>query len=184
MRHLRCADYVEMAWVNGGGVTTQVARFPEAGAFDWRISMAQVIEDGPFSEFPGITRSLAILSGDGVELGFEGGTLRITPESGPQSFAADTPTRARLLGAAVVDLNVMTRRGAYTHRVTRLRGPGVYGICPRAETTVLLANATAWSLGEGTLLPLESAVLVAGDRPVDASAQGTGELFVIEITPV
>ena len=51
-------------WKNGGGSTTQIAVFPpDAGFedFDWRISLATIAEDGAFSEFPGVERTLALV---------------------------------------------------------------------------------------------------------------------------
>jgi environmental stress-induced protein Ves len=46
-----------MPWKNGGGETTEIAVFPDGAGlsdFDWRVSMARVDGDGPFSSFPGI----------------------------------------------------------------------------------------------------------------------------------
>ena len=52
-----------MPWKNGGGVTSELARSPQADEFDWRLSVAEVATDGPFSQFPGIDRLLVLLSG-------------------------------------------------------------------------------------------------------------------------
>ncbi len=38
-----------MPWKNGGGVTTEICVSPPSGAFDWRVSIATVNADGPFS---------------------------------------------------------------------------------------------------------------------------------------
>jgi environmental stress-induced protein Ves len=54
---LRLSDYKRMPWKNDGGVTLEIAVLPSAssaGDFDWRISMATVAADGPFSVFPAI----------------------------------------------------------------------------------------------------------------------------------
>ena len=71
MRIIRPADLVRMPWKNGGGETTEIAVSPEAAGldrFDWRVSMARVARNGPFSEFaerrsypgdPGRSRSAA-----------------------------------------------------------------------------------------------------------------------------
>ena len=52
-RLLKPADYVRMPWKNGGGQTTEIVVHP-AGAtlaeFDWRVSIADVDADGPFSQ--------------------------------------------------------------------------------------------------------------------------------------
>ncbi|VIO72716.1 Protein Ves [Bradyrhizobium ivorense] len=85
------------------------------------ISMARVAADGPFSEFAGIDRSLAIAAGRGLAL-----TIGDCPEvvldstSEPVRFAGDTPTSASLLAGPIVDLNAMTRRGRFDHRLQRV----------------------------------------------------------------
>lgn len=182
IRLLRQAEYKQMPWQNGGGVTTEVARHPAEGAFDWRVSMARVEADGPFSAFPGIERSLAILAGEGLALALdEAPAVHLTAASAPWRFAADLPCQAALLGGPVLDLNVMTRSWRYTHRMTRLTGPGLVQL--RAEVTLLLAHGAAWRL-DGTLLAAGDAALA--ERPggaLEACPQGPGGLYVIEIAP-
>lgn len=114
-----------MPWKNGGGETFEIAVSPPGASLetmDWRISMAVVASDGPFSAFPDVDRTLTILDGEGMqlELGAERARFRLTRESEPFHFPADVPTEAALLGGTVVDLNVMTRRGRYRHVVRRL----------------------------------------------------------------
>src|SRR4051812_2958521 len=73
---LRSSEYRRMRWKNGGGWTTELAVSPDAadsGAFDWRISIAEIGSDGPFSTFPEYDRQIALLDGIGMELQFEGG---------------------------------------------------------------------------------------------------------------
>ncbi|QDM15643.1 HutD/Ves family protein [Tardiphaga sp. vice278] len=127
MRLLRASDRLAMPWKNGGGSTTKIAIGP-AGAslesFDWRISMAEVATDGPFSMFDGIDRTLAVIQGSGMELKIgEQAAVVLGCESAPLSFPGDTPTTARLLAGEITDLNVMTRRGRFGHRVIRITHP-------------------------------------------------------------
>ena len=126
MKILRADNHKRMPWKNGRGETVEIAVFPEGATvdtFDWRVSMATVSENGPFSVFPGIDRTLSILEGEGMELLIEErDTVRLTQASAPYAFPADTPTTARLVGGAITDLNVMTRRGRYTHVVERYLG--------------------------------------------------------------
>jgi uncharacterized protein len=125
LKIIRASDCLTTPWKNGGGSTTEIAAEP-AGAsldtFDWRISMAQVASDGPFSEFPGIDRTLAVVSGGGLVLTI-GNNAPVTLERGsdPISFAGDIATSARLLAGEIIDLNVMTRRGRISHRLRRVR---------------------------------------------------------------
>lgn len=121
---LRAAAHRRMRWKNGGGETLEIAISPADATLDtmdWRISMAVVAQDGPFSLFPRIDRTLCILDGAGMELDFGGGDVRtVTSDSAPLSFAADVALQARLLDGPVTDLNVMTRRDTHRHRVHRL----------------------------------------------------------------
>ena len=124
MRILRAEDHKRMPWKNGGGETVEIAVFPDGAGlddFDWRVSMARVEGDGPFSSFPGIDRTLAILDGAGMVLEVDGQpSLRLTLETGPHAFPADASTSAQLIDGTVTDLNVMTRRGKVEHSVKRI----------------------------------------------------------------
>lgn len=60
-----------MPWKNGGGMTRElVCQPPDADmdSFDWRVSIAHIASDGPFSSFSGVDRIITLLSGGGVHL--------------------------------------------------------------------------------------------------------------------
>lgn len=122
---LPAAGRVESAWKNGGGTTSEVMIWPpdaDLNNFDWRISIADIESDGPFSLFPGIDRTLCILDGAGIFLDVAGRLQKLTAQSMPFRFAGDIDCRARLLDGPISDLNVMTRRGRSEHRVIRMGG--------------------------------------------------------------
>ena len=123
-RIVRAADARRTPWKNGGGETVEIAVHPPGAgfdAFDWRVSTARVAADGPFSAFPGVDRTLTVLTGAGLELTVgEGPPVRLTAASAPFAFPADAPCMGRLVGGPVTDLNVMTRRGRFGHAVRRL----------------------------------------------------------------
>ncbi|MFH8516051.1 HutD family protein [Streptomyces gelaticus] len=122
---LRAADRMAMPWKNGGGVTREIAAHPEGApldAFDWRISLAEVTEDGLFSAFPGVDRTLTVVEGAGMDL-MVGGEHHIVDEPyWPHDFPGDLETEGRLLGGPVVNLNVMCRRGRTVAAVAVVRG--------------------------------------------------------------
>jgi environmental stress-induced protein Ves len=124
---IRARDCRVMPWKNGGGSTTEVATGPAGAsldAFDWRVSMADVATDGPFSHFAGIDRTLAVIRGSGLLLSIgDEAPVTVTIESEPIAFEGDAPTSARLVAGEITDLNVMTRRGRYSSQMTRLRRP-------------------------------------------------------------
>lgn len=125
MKVLRASAYQRMPWKNGGGETFEIAISPPGSTLDtleWRVSMAVVAQDGPFSIFPNIDRTLCVIDGRGMELDFgaEGGIRIVTRDTAPFRFPADLKVHARLRAETITDLNVMTRRGRYRHRVDRL----------------------------------------------------------------
>jgi environmental stress-induced protein Ves len=124
MRIIRARDCKTTPWKNGGGSTTEIAIGPASASlesFDWRVSMARVASDGPFSDFAGIDRTLAVIKGNGLVLTI-GERAPVTLSSGadPVGFSGDTPTSARLSAGEITDLNVMTRRGRFRHRLQRI----------------------------------------------------------------
>lgn len=124
MKVLRSADHKRMPWKNGGGETVEIAISPDGAGladFDWRVSMATVATDGPFSSFPGIDRTLSILEGNGMQLFIEGREpVLLTQASDPLFFPADVPVAAKLTDGTITDLNVMTRRERLRHNLLRL----------------------------------------------------------------
>ncbi len=124
MKLLRAADYKTMPWKNGMGSTTEIAISPADAtldAFDWRVSMARVASDGPFSSFAAIDRTLLVLEGNGIDLSVAARAPVRVDRDTIHSFPGDQPTAARLVAGPITDLNVMTRRDVLSHHVQRVR---------------------------------------------------------------
>ncbi len=125
-RVLRPSDYVSMPWKNGGGTTTEIwkAASPD-GAVLWRLSIADVASDGPFSEFPGIDRWIMVIDGKGMELTVGGQVHRMADPFAPFAFSGDAKTGCRLLAGPIRDFNLMVARsyGSGALRVSHL-APG------------------------------------------------------------
>lgn len=111
-RILHAGDSQRMPWQNGGGMTTEIWKsVSSAGELLWRLSIADVASDGPFSEFPGIDRWVMLIEGDGMELTIDGvGTRRLDRLYEPLLFPGDAKTTCRLLGGPIRDFNFMIRR--------------------------------------------------------------------------
>ena len=176
----KAANHRRMPWKNGGGETAEIAVFPEGAdlaEFGWRVSMATVASDGPFSTFAGIDRTLSILTGAGMALDIgDRPTVLLTPSSEPLAFPADVPTVARLTSGVITDLNVMTHRGEWTHRVEKRIFSGAHQLDAEGGTTLILAlgnmrvdDATAAvELGRLDCAVIEGEVLVSSDMPMEA----------------
>jgi uncharacterized protein len=184
-RLIRNQDLVLAPWKNGGGTTAEVASFPEGSTLDtfgWRISMADVASDGPFSNFPAIDRTLIVVEGAGIEVEVAGTSHRLDPQSPLLSFPGDVPTQARLLSGPIRDLNVMTRRGRFSHHTTFVQA-GDITLSRSARAAFIFALDAALELSSGTakylLQPLDAFVLDEATDNVVLS--GPGQAILIEI---
>ncbi len=184
MRILRAADYRVTPWKNGGGETAEIAAGPDGAGleeFDWRVSMAAVASDGPFSRFDGIDRTLTVIDGAGLLRAIrDADPVPLTPVSAPLSFAGDVPTRASLIGGAVRDFNVMTRRGRYHHEVRRIQvQPGESVGVDVPGFALLFCCAGSLVLEEagtvGTLARLDAAIVTGA---AEVTLSGGGALLV------
>lgn len=180
MQILPAAAQRRMPWKNGGGVTTEIAVFPAGAGLDdfaWRISMARVEKDGPFSLFPGIDRTLMLLDGEGLHLSVEGREpLHLARPYGTAAFPADVAASARLDAGPITDLNVMTRRGVCAAEISLLRVSDRRRLDAVAGVTVILADAeglhaevdgraVAFARRDAMVLDPGEAVMLAASEP-------------------
>jgi environmental stress-induced protein Ves len=118
LRILRNSDYPSRPWKNGGGTTRDIIVAPPGASldeFDWRLSLAQVDRDGPFSRFDNVDRTLVLLSG---AMTLHEPDRRIALVRGePVEFPGERAIEATLNGGSTLDFNVMTRRGRAQHTV-------------------------------------------------------------------
>jgi uncharacterized protein len=111
MRMIRPAEYRVMPWKNGGGSTTELNVCPEGAAtFDWRVSIATIEMDGPFSAFDGYARHIMVLSGGGMTLNIAShGKVALRPLE-PFSFAGEARVHGVLSDGPVRDVNLIVRK--------------------------------------------------------------------------
>jgi hypothetical protein len=121
MRLLRPGDYRRTRWKNDGGWTTEIASCQDSGnaaEFLWRVSIAEIETDGPFSSFPGVRRDLLMLAGNGMELDInEQPPRRLGKRFEHVRFEGEDTVNCRLLAGPTRDFNVMTRRDSATAEV-------------------------------------------------------------------
>ncbi|MEH6436980.1 HutD/Ves family protein [Massilia sp. DD77] len=139
-------------WKNGGGSTIEIAIGPpDAGFedFDWRVSLATIAEDGAFSQFPGVDRTLALVDGHGMTLQIDGEPSLISEAEPVAQFDGASEVSAKLSRGVTTDFNVMTRSERCYHQFGRRRLSGDSRFVTRADVTVLF-------LAEGDSLELSS----------------------------
>jgi environmental stress-induced protein Ves len=192
-RLLRAQDYRRERWRNGAGWTREVHARPSPGGagWDWRLSIAEIDEDAPFSAFPGVDRELVLLSGNGLRLRFDDGALvELHPPHDRLRFAGERALRGELVDGPTRDFNLMWRRDAVDaqlwHRplvgsMVLFADPGstwaVYVLAGRLRCGAGGEGALEAAQGDTLLLPGASAA--RRRYPLD----GGGELLVIRIAP-
>jgi environmental stress-induced protein Ves len=134
-----------MSWKNGGGITHEILKEEAKGIFLWRLSIAEVKSDGPFSLFPGLSRILTVIEGDGLELATEDRLLQALPLS-PLAFSGDWPITSRRMGGHVKDFNVIFDAAQFAADVVALRRDSAEVIAPLPngiQALLCLSQATA-----------------------------------------
>ena len=158
-RVIRHAELRASPWKNGGGSSTELAVSP-AGAgfadFDWRLSLATISKNGPFSLFPGVDRSLALVDGPSAVLDLDGTHIELGPDQPLITFRGEAAVTATVQGGASTDFNVMTRRARCHHRLLRHAVCGSAELLPAGELNVVF-------LAEGPRLSL----CAEGEEPVE-----------------
>jgi uncharacterized protein len=106
---VRLGDVAPQRWRNGGGVTRELLAWPSPDDWRFRISVADIEADGPFSAFADVQRWFAVLQGGGVALTIDGAEHVRRPGDAPLRFSGESAATCRLLRGPSRDLNLMLR---------------------------------------------------------------------------
>ena len=124
-------QFKTIPWKNGKGQTTELA-INENGCinnFDWRLSIASVIEDGPFSDFSGYVRNLILLEGDGIELNHDNEQFDLLDKPlSISTFNGSSNTFGKLINDPIKDFNLMTKKEKFDVEVMTTTGLQEYKI--------------------------------------------------------
>lgn len=173
MRIIPFAALTPVPWANGGGITREIAAERDGQDILWRVSLAEVEAEGPFSDYPGLTRILTVVRGAGMELVTPEGTLLAEPLL-PVRFPGALPVRGRLPGGPIRDLNVMLRDSRYRGEVARL------GALPEGDSLRMLHVVTG-SLSAGAAVAEAGATVIAPEGPLVPSP--AADILDIRIIP-
>jgi environmental stress-induced protein Ves len=183
VRVLRFATYRKTPWKNGGGFTHEIARANGEVEPEWRVSVATIDRDGPFSDFTGFDRTIVPLDGAGFELSFDDGSAVVLDHRCvPFRFAGEKKVLCRLLDGRSRDLNAMALRERWQHDVTALalsRTPVRFDA--PAGSFVFFAGAASATCGNETF-DLHDADTLACDEAVRLELRATStESFALPI---
>jgi len=117
MEIIRYEELKSEPWRNGGGVTRELASHPLAasaqdGAWDWRVSIADLTKAGDFSPFPGMERVLTVIEGELLLLTVDGEEHPLEKYR-PFRFSGEAASHGALPTGDIRNLNVITRTDSF-----------------------------------------------------------------------
>lgn len=153
-------------WRNGGGITREIAVSPSGAGytdFDWRLSIADIVQSGPFSSLPGVDRHFLMATEGSLRMIIDGRSRQLKRGS-DAAFTGEAEVSVEVLKGPTRNLNLMTRRGVCRGSigVGHVDGPVLAG-AGRGPAAVVLLSGTA-RLEDGTEL-----------KPFHALLPGRGE---------
>ncbi|QCP49055.1 HutD family protein [Trinickia violacea] len=153
------ASFPTQRWRNGGGTTRALAEAPDGG---WRVSLADVERDGPYSRFAGMTRLSLVMEGSGVTL--RDAADEVWLQRGiPVGYDGERAWQATLCEGPVIALNAMAAHGRFRARMTPLRHAT---LVPSGFFTLVLTlnGRCAWHTEDGNsaTTPDEASVMTCG----------------------
>ncbi|MBL8791130.1 MAG: HutD family protein [Rhizobiales bacterium] len=172
MQIIRRSHFRTVPWNNGGGITHEVSREDVDGKMLWRLSLAEVGQDGPFSLFPGLARILTVIDGAGMDLVSPGGTLvHALPLLRPVYFSGDEELAGRLREGPCLDFNLIYDPKLFNGAAIVLSGRETL-VPTRADVEGVLCLSGAVHCGDDTLNRHDFAFVSLGDPPLTLSADG------------
>lgn len=186
--------YHRVRWRNDAGWKRDIASSvsPDAGTtadWVWRLSIAEIEHDGPFSTFPGVERECMVLRGEGVQLQERsGGHHRLQAPFGRHRFSGESSVVAQLVDGRVEVLNLMWQRDRIIVETWRrpLVGTMMVFVEPGdcwlvhvlAGSTHIDSDGVAGALSAG-----DTACLRTGAGRARHMLDGGGELWLARLTP-
>ncbi|MDR6416468.1 HutD family protein [Pseudarthrobacter sulfonivorans] len=160
MEIIRFAELRSEPWRNGGGVTRELASHPKAasaqdGAWDWRVSIADLTKAGDFSAFPGMERVLTVVDGELLLLTVDGAEHPLEKYR-PFRFSGDAAAHGALPTGDIRNLNVITRAGSFKGftsiiELSKKRAHPVF----EGQIAVLLQGQASVSAGDAMAAPAD-----------------------------
>ena len=189
MRILRFDDSRRQPWANGAGSTRELLQWPGAGQpWQWRLSIADVDRDAPFSSFPGVDRILVLLSGDGLVLRFgDGREERLDTPYAMARFPGEAELSGGPIDGPTTDFNLMWQRDRFDAELWVRPMVGSIQLFASPGETWILHVAAGHADGDDGLHLDAGDTLVSSDD--DGSArhlhlEGAGTALVVRLKPL
>lgn len=169
---VRADDVAPQPWANGAGATRELLRAVDGA---WRVSLADIDADGPFSSFPGRARLLTVVDGSVLRLVVDGVEAVVEPGR-PYAFDGGAEVTASIPEGPVRALNVISEAGTVQAFVTVLE-LGRASVLPLADDQAALVLQGRASVDEAEVAAYS---LVTG--PVEVSGRCTLAVITLQLT--
>jgi len=164
-----------MPWKNGGGTTVELHREGDGPAgFGWRVSIATVPGDGPFSRFDGYDRHIMAIEGDGFTLeGGPGGPIPVHPVFEPRHFSGDWSIFGRVRNGPSRDFNLIALRERFMSSIDVL-GCGLHSTVEAGSGWAFFHVLSGEAAIGGDLIQQAESILLAPGAAATFAVTGTG----------
>jgi len=163
MKIIQAKNYRRIPWNNGAGITYDIALSAPDEPF-WRLSLAEMPTDAPFSLFPNLSRILTVVQGVGLKL-LSNETTYAAPFETPVAFSGDVSLVGQLKDGPVQNYNLVFDEtqfqatvivgDASTISLENAYITAVYLLAGHAKLNRETANAGDTLLGRNDLSPVE-----------------------------
>jgi uncharacterized protein len=171
LRVVRYVDAIESIWKNGLGQSKLIAKSPEgcvSDDFDWQISLARMTGSLPFSDYPGVDRSLYVIAGQGLHVRSPIRDVTLLSDSEVLEFDGSEKIVGTTIGTEEMhDFNILSKQGRVKHRSRRTPISQVPFTLTVAGTSIIYVQAGKIDIASGGL----KASIEAGDSAILESAE-------------
>ncbi len=176
MQIIERSSFVTARWRNGGGVTHEVARREANGRMIWRISIAEVERDGPFSLFTGYERILTVIEGNGMTLHHTDSDRSVLAKPfEPVRFSGDAAIDGKLIDGPCRDFNLIFDLKYFEARLTVARAVEAVGVAGQSGgmTGIYCVSGRVTAASGQTVRAGSFAIAGAADLPMTLSKGGS-----------
>lgn len=167
---VRTHEVPPQPWANGGGTTRELLRAEDGS---WRVSLADIEQDGQFSSFPGRRRLLTVIDGVVLALVVDGAEQVVEPRR-PFPFDGDAEVSASIPEGPVRALNVIADPAVVSPHVTVLE-------LGRSSTLPIAADQAALVLqGRAQVAGVEASPYDLVEGPAEVSGRCTLAVITLQ----
>jgi environmental stress-induced protein Ves len=184
VRRLDADALHEQPWANGTGSTLLIDSGPDPDQWQWRLSMARIEHDGPFSTLPDTRRAFVPLDAP-IRLRFQDGRERELLRLSLMTFDGDDAPHAELVDGATRAFNLMLRGDAQAQLIARpLNGSMLLPVRANTRWYVHLLSGRAQLHVADETYALDSGdhVWVVPGPGTRTQLEGGGEVILVELS--